>query len=338
MNRLGWYNFRFEPHGCLVWPVSCRLRSHRDHLDHGMVLHYRYGESSYRNLKCSFAIDHRDPIKRFVEDTARPAGLYMEGSMRAPEYLQVVSPAAGKPSLNGLSFYGPLIPAGSVPGFPMQIDAKYIRLDTANKVAQLSDTLDFTPDTVWSLETDPWGNSFIYTTSKVKDPATNATSMHNWYLGTDDSKNVVVKDMPLSRVGDAWIKTLSSLQWQIDVQEISTVSQDKKSALVAKVLLRQNGKDLGRTIDSQSKQAAAGIALVDAEEFRKSNALAAAEIALGGLEEFWKKNRTKSSKNVPFILWEIALQPLGPSIFKYSSVHWILTTQETVSDNPCSTI
>ena len=233
----------------------------------------------------------------------------MEGSMRAPEYLQVLSAGAKNPSLNGVSFKGPLIPAKSVARKPTHISAKYIRLDTANNAAQLSDTLDFTQDTVWSLETDPWGNSFIYTTNKVTDPATKTTTMHNWYLGTDDSKNVVLKDMPLSRVGDAWTKALPSLQWQIDVQEISTLSQDKKSALVAKALLRQNGKDLGRTIDSHSKQAAAGIALVDADGFRSN-----------------------PGNIVPFILWEIALQPLGPSTFKYSTADWTLTTQQTVSD------
>ncbi|KAF9774576.1 hypothetical protein IL306_007408 [Fusarium sp. DS 682] len=129
-----------------------------------------------------FSQDHRDPTQKFLDDQVQPAGLGMPGDKQAPEYFEVIPVAANNPSLVRLAIRGPLVsvkeytthpsegerifPETQFKSEPLKIpDAQqlFISLDVDAKVPSLATKIDFSMNTIWSLETDPDGKSFIYT-------------------------------------------------------------------------------------------------------------------------------------------------------------------------------
>ena len=208
--------------------------------------------------------DNRDPITKFVEDKAKPAGLWLDNPMQAPEYLQFVPASDTSASLSGLSIKGPLLPAFPLEEYPTQIDAKYLKLDVGSQNVQLADALDYTLDTVWSLETDPMGKSLIYTKQVMKDSKSGNETSKVWYLASADDHKLYVREMPPSGGADEYKEALPNVQWQVDLQEppkMDDKKNEKKSVLSAKATIRKNSNHLVRTVELPDPKPTPGLCL-----------------------------------------------------------------------------
>ncbi|KAK8061149.1 hypothetical protein PG997_015370 [Apiospora hydei] len=271
--------------------------------------------------------DFRDPITKFVEDKARPDGLYIENPMQAPDYITTVPPDEQTPSLPGLTFKGPLLPATTVHGLDSKIAPAFLRLGDGNGHVELVDKVDFTANTIWSMETDPWGKSLIYTRRMTKDATTGYVAYTLWYLGTDQDKNVIVRTMPKPSSNDAWKSAVATIQWQVDLQEPpkTKTENNKTSILSVKARIQKDGLDLGRIVHIDGKPAEK-LALVDLEQYRKKadNYKRIAAMGYGALKQL-----REGLEDVPYFLWELNMQAIGPGAFAYDRKAWELTDQTT---------
>ncbi|KAK4661637.1 uncharacterized protein QC763_0105070 [Podospora pseudopauciseta] len=267
-----------------------------------------------------FTTDHRDPIQKFVEDKARPAGLWVDNPMQASDYIRTVPAVDQNPSLPGLTFKGPMRRAGDIgQEDTSSIDAKYLHLGKTEGAVDLGDALDYTSDTIWSFETDAYGKSLIYTKRIIQEKDRKRAVL--WYLSTDGSNNAIVKQRP--GADPEWKALLPSLQWEVEVLEPPKVD-GKKNVLASKARIRRGNLDLGRTFDRGNKQPG-GLVLVD----------------VGKYEEAVKKYRLRDimyrqghgprpelpGPAVPFYVWEVEMEAMGPGNLEYSSPKWVLTNK-----------
>jgi hypothetical protein len=292
-----------------------------------------------------FNQDHRDPTQKFLDDYAGPAGLRMPGDKQAPEYFGVVSAAENNPSLVGLAISGPLVSAKEYTITPRQgaildpdtvyttgplkiPDAQqlFIKLDADGQAPVLTEKADFTMDTIWSLETDPDGKSFIYTavftknTDKDGKPA--GVTRKLWYLGTsDDNTKVVYRALPSESEPDKRTPVLPHVQWTIDVltkptQDVPDVKDSNGvvtvpgNVLSAIVGISQNGAKLGRWATRKTLQLDAGLSLAKDE-----NAI---------------QGSTMYPDKMFCVNWTVNLLPIGPSDFSYLRSPWKLYDTDTV--------
>lgn len=268
--------------------------------------------------------DHRDPIQKFVEDKARPAGLWVDNPMQASDYIRTVPAVDQNPSLPGLTFKGPMRRAGDIgQEDTSSIDAKYLHLGKTEGAVDLGDALDYTSDTIWSFETDAYGKSLIYTKRIIQEKDRKRAVL--WYLSTDGSNNAIVKQRP--GADPEWKALLPSLQWEVEVLEPPKVD-GKKNVLASKACIRRGNLDLGRTFDRGNKQPG-GLVLVD----------------VGKYEEAVKKYRLRDimyrqghgprpelpGPAVPFYVWEVEMEAMGPGNLEYSSPKWVLTNKLKVN-------
>ncbi|CZR47321.1 uncharacterized protein FPRO_08695 [Fusarium proliferatum ET1] len=255
-----------------------------------------------------------DPLTAFLDDDAGPANLRMPGEKQAPEYFGIVPATSSDAALVGLAISGPLTSAP-------ETQQQYLKLDTDAMAPALVGQPDYSLDTIWSLETDPYGNSKIYTAaySNTTDPAGQAiTTQTLWYLGTsDDSTQVVFRQLPSEdQSADQHKQVLPHVQWTIDV--LTTPTQDVPdvvngqgvvtkpgNVLSAQVSISQGGAQLGRWIDPQTMQMDAGLSLVT-----DGNAVNSAG------KQFCEN-------------WLFKMEPIGPPPFKYLRPHWTIYDTDT---------
>ncbi|KAK4182656.1 hypothetical protein QBC35DRAFT_147519 [Podospora australis] len=274
--------------------------------------------------------DHRDPATKFVEDKARPVGLYVENPKQAPEYIATVPADKISSSLPGVTFEGPLVPGATLERSkaPSLISAKFLRLASDEGAADLADAADFTHDTIWSFETDADGNSLIYTTRTKANPEAPEVKISTlWYVGTR-GRDVIVQRMPSSRDDPKWKESVNAVKWQVTLLEVPETKGEGKEApvLSAKARIQQGGLDLGRSVSPDGKET--GLMLVDVEAFRKKakdwNALMRMTVPPRGLEP---------PAPVPFHVWKISMQVLAPGGFAYRHSDWEITDQSTNERN-----
>lgn len=256
-----------------------------------------------------------DPLTAFLDDDAGPANLRMPGEKQAPEYFGIVPATSSDAALVGLAISGPLTSAP-------ETQQQYLKLDTNAMAPALVGQPDYSLDTIWSLETDPYGNSKIYTAaySNTTDPAGQAiTTQTLWYLGTsDDSTQVVFRQLPSEdQSADQHKQVLPHVQWTIDV--LTTPTQDVPdvvngqgvvtkpgNVLSAQVSISQGGAQLGRWIDPQTMQMDAGLSLATDGD------------AVNSAGKQFCEN------------WLFNMEPIGPPPFKYLRPHWTIYDTDTV--------
>lgn len=295
-----------------------------------------------------FTQDHRDPTEKFLDDWAGPAGLRMRGEKQAPEYFGVVPASASNPSLVGLSFRGPLVSLKTYQVFPkegtspilypsspihyihetLKIDAgsqKYLALDA--DMLRMVDDIDFSLNTVWSLETNCDGKSFIYTAAVKKSPVDEdgiaSVSRRLWYLATsDDNSRVQLREMPTKADEGKRRTVMEHALWTVDILEPPTVDapdvRDVKGNITqqghvmsALVNISQGGAQLGRWVDRRTLKIDDGIAIASKDKSTSGNPSYPDRMFCAG--------------------WAISMAPIGPSEFSYAHEQWRLVDSDTVS-------
>ncbi|KAI9150587.1 hypothetical protein HJFPF1_10362 [Paramyrothecium foliicola] len=293
--------------------------------------------------------DHRDPITKFLDDQAQPTGLRMPGEKQAPEYFGVVPADLNNPSLVGLSVRGPLVSVESYQIFPAEDETapffgsdampplrrydtlkiadsqqQFISLDVVTKSPSMVDKIDYSMNTVWSLDTDPDGQSMIYTASMKENEGPDGLKYQTrtlWYLATsDDYTQVVYRELPSKENKDERAKVLPHVQWTIDVltqptQDAPDVKNDKGvvitpgNVLSAIVGISQNQARLGRWVDRKTLKVDAGLGLAT-----DGNA------HMGG---------ASFPDKMLCATWTVSMAPIGPSDFKYLQQNWKIYDNDT---------
>lgn len=298
-----------------------------------------------------FNQDHRDPIEKFLDDWVGPAGLRMGGEKQAPEYFGVVPSDASNPSLVGLSVRGPLVSVKDYQIYPaegrnlpimrpgtivhyrhdkLKIDAskqQYLALDADTNASKLVDNIDFSLNTIWSLETNSAGKSLIYTASfkkgSVDENGIASVTRNLWYLATsDDNSRIELREMPTKANQEKRNAVMKHALWTIDVLGAPTVdAPDEKDAkgnvtkpghvLSALVNISQDGAQLGRWVHRKTLKIDDGMAITTNDK------------AITGNSSFPDKMFCAS--------WAISMAPVGPSEFSYAHEQWRLVDSDTVS-------
>lgn len=272
-----------------------------------------------------FCADHRDPIEKFLDTHVGPAGLRMKGEKQAPEYFNVVPAKGTDSSLVGLSIKGPL--QGVIYGTDVKIDAKMqqvIAMDDTTKSTKPVEEVDYSLNTVWSLETQPDGKSLIYTASITKEKPDEdgfvLTTRTLWYLATsDDPENLKLelREMPGKEVKAERDAVMKHALWTIDIIGKPTVDRpDKKdekgniieagNILSAIANISQDGLQLGRWIDPKTGK--------PRDEFTVCH-----------------PDNGIMGESIFYARWEMSMAPIGPSEFTYAHPTWTLTVDDTVS-------
>ncbi|KAF5005297.1 hypothetical protein FDECE_8283 [Fusarium decemcellulare] len=101
------------------------------------------------------------PKTSFICSRVRPV---MPGEKQALEYFVIVPATSSDAALVGLVISGSLtsVETSGTVNIPDD-EQQYLKLDTVAMAPALVNQPDYTLDTIWSLETDPHGNSKIYT-------------------------------------------------------------------------------------------------------------------------------------------------------------------------------
>jgi hypothetical protein len=199
----------------------------------------------------------------------------------AIDYFDIVPPKDGKPSLVGASL--------------ATADKKYLQVSgsiingTATGMG-LTEKLTYQNDTVFSVDTDSYGNTMIGT--RLTD---SAGKTYAYCLGVNSSDKVMA--MPLPDASSADYQTaIKRLQWTVTTVEdpwtVTTSEGTPKTgngALTkAVVSIQQNGKYL--------TPSAGGLAMVPILQYA----------------------------------WKLEMQPVGPSAFSYQKSPWTITTDMKV--------
>ncbi|RKL46663.1 hypothetical protein BFJ70_g3148 [Fusarium oxysporum] len=281
--------------------------------------------------------DHRDPTQKFLDEQAEQAGLRMRGDKQAPEYFGVVPAAENNPSLVGLGIRGPLVSVKPYLDDNQQehllkvteAQQQYIKLDTDNKVPIVVEKIDFSMNTVWSLETGPDGKSFIYTAAFTQNTDDSSrpvgTTRKLWYLGTSDDKTqVVYRELPSIDQPQKRQAVLPHILWVIDV--LTKPDQDepdtkdsngvvtKPGKVVSAVVgISQGGAKLGRWVNRETLQIDSGLAVAQDADANKGH-------------EYYPDKMLCAT-------WAMTMYPIGPSDFKYQKQKWTIYDTDTDTRN-----
>ena len=153
--------------------------------------------------------DQRTPVQKFLDDHAKPAGLYMEHL--AIDYFSVVPGAGSSPSLVGLSIKPRTKTLDGDTEIPItSSETVVLHLPTPPAIDWLA-KLDYTTDSVWSLGTDAAGNSQVYTQKITSDPTTADKTTTIWYISvSDDGTSVLMKNLPVNDGSETYRKALEA--------------------------------------------------------------------------------------------------------------------------------
>ncbi|KAK5489509.1 hypothetical protein LTR46_003486 [Exophiala xenobiotica] len=251
----------------------------------------------------------RTPTQKFLDEHVKPEGLYMDHL--AIDYFDVVAGHGDNASLVGLGLKPGLMTTRS--GFgtrtePITPDETvYLHLSTPPGIDLLA-KLDYTLDSVWSLQTDAFGNSQVYTKRVTSDSTTGDSITTFWYISvSDDGAGVIIRQLPANDGGETYSKALASTYWNITTVADPTLAPSTGTApgppIAALVRMQQQGKYLTLIYDGNDRPTS--LALTDG-----------------------RQNHTASH-------WMIEMQPLGPTPFSYAHDPFaVMTTQKDEQDIP----
>ena len=172
--------------------------------------------------------------------------------------------------------------------------------------------LDFTTDTVWSLSTDGYGQSQIYTQKYIVLPGTDQERIRTiWYLSaTDDEKDVIVRRLPNKQTEeDKYHEKLPYTQWNINV--VADPERDADSHKLIKALC-----DISYT--TRSRATVKHFVLLSDSASKEPIKFLLADTA------------TSTPKVRLVNKWLFGLESLGPVPFKYRKDPWQISTDQRV--------
>ncbi|KAK5993804.1 hypothetical protein PT974_07241 [Cladobotryum mycophilum] len=252
----------------------------------------------------------KTPVEEFVDNRVKKINLFMKFGTDI-DYFDVINSDTGEPSLAGLSIQGSATGIFKPASPEEQV---FLRLSGEEKPPAGVDyvkNLDFTTDTVWSLRTDGYGRSQIFTQKYFVD-AEGDTYRTVWYLGSAEGDASEVTAIQLPQRGDdedKYKKAVERTYWNIDL----TTGPVKEA---------KDGKD------GKSKKPIASLC-----SFKQGERLLAIECDT--MKQVPKrlvitsKSEIESPMSRFVSLWMIQMRPLKPAQFSYTKTPWQLTTEST---------
>ncbi|KAK2762104.1 hypothetical protein FQN54_001111 [Arachnomyces sp. PD_36] len=253
----------------------------------------------------------QNPVEKFLKDYVQPAGLYMDHL--AIDYFDAIAATDTTASRVGVCIRGASA-GGNEPASPDE--QVYIHLNAQGKDSASLDftrVLEYTTDTVWSLQTNEYGKSQIYTQKYVIGPD-NARKRYVWYLAvTDDEKEIYVRRLPEKKEEEKYKAALKFTQWDVNVITNPVVDGDpEKSKKVVQALC---------SISFETQAGYAHFALESDPQKKTPKKFILSDKPLSMLE-----NPTSTTRHIS--KWLFSLESLGPVPFSYSKNPWEIFTDQ----------
>jgi hypothetical protein len=225
-------------------------------------------------------------VENFVNTKVKEAGLYMD--YKAIDYLVGVAATETTASRQGVSVY-------------WQATGKYIRLDSADEDTgrvNSADNLDYTTDTVWSLQTNGKGKTQIFTHKYYPGDGMRTV----WFLSlTDDESAVCVRKLPDKKSNFvAYRKAQKLTFWTVTVVADPVEDPDTKTPTSALCRVAYTNTD-------------------GSEKF-----------VLGMDEKGPALTSGSKLGSFNYSRWLFELDSLGPVSFQYNNSPWTINTSQKV--------
>ncbi|QVM12539.1 hypothetical protein D8B26_007162 [Coccidioides posadasii str. Silveira] len=232
-----------------------------------------------------------NPVEQFINNHVKPAKLYMEHT--AIDYFDVITSDKGELSRVGLSIQG----AGPDASPSEQV---YLQLTGTEPPATLAygQTLGFTTDDVWSLQTNGNGESQISTQKYFTDDEGNKYRTV-WFIGraeNDQTKLTLIQLPSRKDEPDKYAKLVKQTYWNIEVAAAPEKDPESQQLSTALCRIKHESNLLALESDPNSKDPR-GLKVVKESDISKGRYI---------------------------YLWMFNMEPLGPVDFSYMHNPWTL--------------
>ena len=242
-------------------------------------------------------------MEKFINDRVKPAKLYMDHL--AIDYFNAIAATQKTASRVGISIKGAYAGGNEPASTDEQVYLLLKVKDENSGNLSFTKNLDFTTDTVWSLATDGYGLSQIYTQKSVSvtGPAGDRERVTTiWYLSvSDDEKEICVRRLPGKKQDEEkYKKELKFTKWTVDV--VADPELDTKTKVPIKALCNISFTTTANTVKHFVLQS---------------------DIAKKAPIGFLLSDTARSTSTTRYVNeWLFELESLGPSSFEYSKNPW----------------
>ncbi len=226
----------------------------------------------------------------------------------ANDYFNVVAATGGDPSYPGVSIQAKVIESFEINLFMQSIESSgntFLHLTSADipTIDYLSG-VNFTSDKAWSLETDSKGHSRVSTLRTTVVTGTDFKTRTKVYLARrrGDGHDVTAVALPSKSDVDAFSETLKRTSWVVNIIEVPELDCNKRPL---KMLCSFENGFSRRSLSCEPKTS-------------KPGSLAMRNLG-SPVFQHWQAG-----------IWQLEMQPMGPSPFKYQKPPWKITTTDNV--------